>query len=733
ENDFESEIPGIHIRPERDRLIADSWLTVGQLWGKKPVIIELGLSDVRQNSSASRLGRVMAQSYGLALLLKLRASVATAAEIVRAMEIWQTDFHNDPDGDYGFDNVLKLRQVPEDSDPLYKTIVVYSDNRELKFAQGSVDDFRQALGVLFQEKRLAVPVRNVFRSLEAEPGTAVGNFAQGLVELHTDFWKQMLDSELRSALQLQQSDYQLLKNRITSTGLPAEVKDSLLSDLGDMENPPDKTPYTGTISSHYLDVYNKGIKKNSPGIISEVAPGSYGDKGSASKIAILFSGRFIKYVMENNVPSKDLFLLHSDIIRTLRWLRTTPEFKAFSEALKEGQNQTFGDLQTLVNRGVIDSSVGTGFDQVKIPNSVRLLLVITPPGSSSITAPEPVLVKNTGCVLKIDPSQYFTEGKILAQQYHTLSSLMARYIVAANLLKGVSRDSETIRKSILDELDIKKLPENIKAPAIPVDTYKGQIGLEIEYSLTSVDTESRVDLAYTKFTSDERVSPDYHDLALTTDSARHGSVIEIVTGPKPLRDYLSESSALFRATNILHSGLAKIPESGITVSDFVQAYNNELLENDPKDDLKKFRLINNPQYENNKISLLPKARGKKPLRYHVQVNIGVDLSGIGDITSWIGSLIAPSKRSFLRQFFQWCQYKAFVISERLNLNSDLLKSMFTIHLFKQALDSSTEDFLRGKLGVKNSPITNLEGLLRLGTADFLMTVISDLDATQLKS
>ncbi|WP_257254933.1 TcdA/TcdB catalytic glycosyltransferase domain-containing protein, partial [Endozoicomonas sp. SESOKO3] len=733
ETGIKKKSPVLDLRLEHNRLIADSQVNVLQWELERPVIIQVGLSDVRPDSSDTRLARVIAQSYGMALFLQLRSDYAAPRDIVRAMEIWQTDYRDDPDGEYSFDKSLTLRQLPETRDQLYQTLILDSDDRDLQFARGDVDDFQHALEVLFREKNLARSVRNVFRHLAVEPMTFVDTFVEALVQVHTDFWKQMRDSELLSALQLKASDYRTLKKRLTNSRLPAKNRGRLLLDLGNMENPPDKTPYTGTIPSHYMDVYSKGIKENSPGIIIEVTPVSYGGQGSQSKIAILFPARLIKHALEKNAPSDYLFSVQNKIIKTLRWLRTTSDFRGFSNTLAKKRSQVFGNLQTLVNQGVIDGSAGTGFDQIKIPDSVRLLLVIIPPGSAATETPEPVLINNAGCVLKMDPGQYVTEGKMLVEQHHTLSNLIVRYVVASNLLKGVSSDSQSIRKRILHEFGVEELQKNIETSDIPVDTHKGRIGLEIEYDVTDVDAESRVELAYTKFPPGERISRIYTNMLVSTDSNKLRSIIEVITGPLALSVYLSESSALFRATNTMASALAKIPEGGSTVSDLVQAYNDELLGNDPNDQLKDFRLTSFNDFKNTKVSLLPEAIGVGSLPPHVQVNIGVELSMLWDITSYIPCLIAPRKSDILRDVFQLSQYKASLISETLNLNSDLLKSMLTIHLYKQALDSSTDKFYRGKIGTANTPITQLEGLLRLGTGDFLMTVISDLDATQLKS
>ncbi|WOG29805.1 TcdA/TcdB catalytic glycosyltransferase domain-containing protein [Endozoicomonas sp. 8E] len=727
-------------RFESYRSIADSDVIVRQWEEFKPVTIRIGISDVRSKSSDTGLARVMVQSYGLALSIKLQASIkkeassATIADLVKVTEIWQTDYHNYPDGQYGFDSSLTLRKLPTNSDPVYQRLILGSDDHDLRFAQGTVDDFQWALDVLLQKGKLTDSVRGVIKYLAMQPQISVNTFVEGLIKAHTDSWKQMQDSELRSALQLQGNDYQILKNRISSSDVPARDRDRLLSDLGNIQNPADKTSYTGKTPSDGMDVYGKDVKENSPGIISEVTLGSYGDKGLESKIAILFSAELVKHVLENDIPSKYLFSLNKEIIKTLRWLRTTSEFEGFSSALKEGQSQVFGNLQTLVDKGVIDGSVGSGFDQVKISDSVRLLLVITPPGSSGNVPPVPVMVNNAGSVLKIDPGQYFIEGKLQAEQYHISSGLMARYMVAANLLKGTSSDSDTIRKKILNELVVNKvkiLQKGIESSKIPLDIHGGQIGLELVSSFTNVDAEPGKELAHTKSKPAELPGP-YPDLVLRTDQYKYGdrSVIKIVTGPKPLSEYQNPSSALFDAIKTLNSATRKIPKGDYTLGSLVQDYNSELLGNNPKNE---FKLIINDESKNNKVSLAPEAREKKSLPYSVQVNIGVDLGGIGDITSYISNLIAQRQNDVSRLVFQLSQYKASVISERLNLNSDLLKSMFAIHLYKQALDSSTNNFVRGDLGVRNSLMIKLEGLPRLGTGDFLMTVISDVDATKLKS
>ncbi|WOG29810.1 calcium-binding protein [Endozoicomonas sp. 8E] len=320
------------------------------------------------------------------------------------------------------------------------------------------------------------------------------------------------------------------------------------------------------------------------------------------------------------------------------------------------------------------------------------------------------------------------------EQYHRLSSLIARYIVAANRLEGIDSDSETLRKNILHDIGVGEIAislKDAKLPTIPEDTRGGRLGLEIELDSITVDTESRQSLAFTRYIAEKLLNPTYPDLVLSTDDNEGRSIIEIITGPKPLSDYMDESSALFRATNTLVKVLANLPKSGYTVDDITREYNNKLLGNNPTDDLEKYRLRTNSKM-NPEVSLPPELKGK-PLPYHVQVNIGVDLSGIGDVTSYIATLIAPRRSDLLRQVFQWSQYMASDVSKRLGLNSDLLKSMFTAHLYKQALDSSTREFERDKQGIKGSPVTQLEGLLKLGTADFLMTVISDLDAAQLKS
>ncbi len=749
----------ISVRPEQDRLLADSRVIVLD-WEIAGPFLQIGLKDVEHYSSDADLARVMTQSYGMALFLQLRLIGANPFILNSASEIWQTQFYSDPLGEFGFDNSMTMRRLPDPGDPLYRELVLDSNDHGLKFAEGTVDDFRQALEVLFEEGNLSRSVRNVIRHLARAPVGSVCTFSEGLVKVHAEFWKQMRDSQLRSALQLQDPDYQMLKQRIARSGLSARKKNRLFADLANIESSSGKT------FSHDTDVYSSEIKENSPGIISEVTPDSYGDKGSVSKIAILFSARFIKHVLENNAlennalennalennvlknndpenntPSKQLFSLRNEIIKTLRLLRTTSEFKAFSDILAEDQSQVFGDLRALVNQGVIDGSFGTGFDQAKIPDSVRLLLVITPPDPSATETPQPVLVDNTGCILKVDPGQYFTEDKMLVGHYQTFSrsGLIAGYIVASNRLKGFSSDFETIRKRILPELGIKGLQKKSKTPETRRDDYRGRIGLEIENLITRVGADAREMLASTRFNDDEVLNPDYPNMLLSTDLHEGRSIIEIITGPKPLSAYLSESSALFHATKTMVSVLTKIPEGGYTVGDLVRAYNDELLGNNPRGNLEDFRLHTLDEYRNSQVSLLPDmmeaaiaAEAQIP-PYRIHVNIGVDLGLIGDITSYIPNLFVSKTKDILRKVFHWCQYKASVISERLNLNSDLLKSMFTMHLYKQALDSSTDSFMRGKMNIPGTPINKIRGLLRLGTADFLMTVISDSEAAQLKS
>ncbi|WP_422413167.1 TcdA/TcdB catalytic glycosyltransferase domain-containing protein, partial [Endozoicomonas sp. ALB122] len=746
ESGFEAKKPNLDILLEQDRFIQDSEAIVHPWQSNKSIIVRVGVKDVPEEASDARLARVLTQSYGMALCLRIRAMAPNARYLIGAMEIWQMDYRDNPEGDYGFDNALTLRQFT--GDPLYRALIRDSKNHDLKFAVGSVDDFQRAMEVLDSEGKLSDSVSNVISRIAMNPATSVNTFVEALVKVYTNFWKEMQDAQLRSVLQLQASQYQILKQRLTSSDLTVNTRSRLLSSLGNMENPPDKTSYTGTMPSHYMDVYSKGIKENSPGIISEVTPGSYGDNGSQTKVAILFSAGFIKYVrdqnaLEQNAPSEHLFSIHSKIIKSLRWLSTVPEFKVFSGALAKDRSQAFGDLQKLVDQGVIDGSAGSGFDQVKIPDSVRLLLVITPPdpsGTPSATEmPQPVLVKNTGCVLKVDPSQYFIKGQIEVEQHQTLSGLIARYIVASGLLKGINGDYETLRKKMLRKFGIKALPEKKSIIVVPFDPFKGRAGLEIENLITSVDTEARKNLAYSQFNPDERINSDFPNILLSTDSHEGRTIIEIVTGPKPLSAYLSESSDLFLATKTLASVLANIPEGGVTVSGLVEAYNDQLLGNNPEGNLKNFKLSSFDEFKDSQISLLSGkmgaavAAGAQSPPYRIHVNIGVDLSLIGDITSYIPDLFVSDKSDTLRQVFEWSQYKAAVISEKLNLNSDLLKSMFTMHLYKQALDSSTNNFKRGKMSLAGTSINKLRGLLRLGTADFLMTAISESEAEQLKT
>ncbi|WP_257255406.1 hypothetical protein, partial [Endozoicomonas sp. SESOKO3] len=529
----------------------------------------------------------------------------------------------------------------------------------------------------------------------------------------------MQDSNLRSALQLQKADYQMLEQRISSSGLPAEDRDRLLLDIGSMKSPPDQSPATGRTPSNAGNAHGKKITPNSPGALREVPPGSYDDSSLKSRIAILFSAEYLKYARENDVPDNDMQSLEETVTKTLRWLRTTTKYKAFSSALNEGRSQVFGNLQTLVDKGLIDGSAGSGFNQVKIPDSVRLLLVVTPPGSADA---KPVLVNNAGSVLKIDPSQTFSTVRHPVLQYYALSGLITDFIVATNQLKGISSNTETIQKNILHELGVdsaKRLQDSIKSPEIPEDIHKGRIGLEIEYDDTTVDFAPRKRLAYTEYDKRKLFNPDYNKLSITTDDNYGLSVIEIVTGPEPLSVYSTASSALFRATNTIAAVLVEPPESDLTVHNIVKAYNDKLLGKNPTDDLKEYRLFKFTDV-NPKISLRPSVKGITPLPYHLQVNFGVELSSIGDTTSYIPSLMVPKRTHFLRGVFERCQYEADKILEKLDLNSDLLRSTFTAHLYKQTLDSSTKDFMMGKIGPKDSPITQLEGLLRLGTADFLM-------------
>ncbi|WP_257253370.1 hypothetical protein, partial [Endozoicomonas sp. SESOKO3] len=137
ENNLEAIRPIVDLRLESSRLIADSRMIVRRWQQNEPVIIQVGLSDVRPGSSDRRLARVMTGSYGLALLLQLQARQAARPDIDRALAIWQINYQYYSAGRYGFDNALTMRQLPANSDPVYQLLVRDSHDCGLKFARGT--------------------------------------------------------------------------------------------------------------------------------------------------------------------------------------------------------------------------------------------------------------------------------------------------------------------------------------------------------------------------------------------------------------------------------------------------------------------------------------------------------------------------------------------------------------------------------------------------------------------
>ncbi len=688
----------------------------------------------------------MTQSYGLALLLQLQAKQVPLSVIIRAMEIWETDYPRSLAGHYGYTNGLKLRRLPTDSDPVYQVLVTHSKDHDLKFARGTVDDFHLALEGLFREERLAHSVRTVINHLEKNPETSVDTFVQGLVDIHTDYWKKMQVSRLRSALELQNADYRMLEKRITSSGLPPKDRNKLLSDLGAMQKLPDKIPYAGKTFSSFMDVYGHEIKPDSPGFISEILPDTYGGKGSQPKIALLFSGQFIKYVLVNDIPLKQLFLLRNNVIGFIQMLKETSKFEGFSNALNEGRSQVFGDLQALVNQGVIDASAGKNFDQVKIPDSVRLLLVPTPPGSSGTLPPEPVLVGNAGSVLKFDPTRYSIAGKTAVETHYIMAGLISQFVVASYKLKKTGGDFSNylrIKKQILRELEpsVSEIKGKINVPVIENPR---RIGIEMEVHYVEIHTPDKIQFARSAGIPEGAVDNSYASLMLTTDRTSDwraaGTLLEIITGPQPLSFYRDKSSGFYDAMEALIATVNSAPENDkgdYTTKNLVDDYNSALskvrLEKKYSQEfLHHFAVRFNPNAEK-KFSL--KTWNKKMGAHHrrPQINISIDLRAFGDITSVIPDLMAPLKNDFLKKVFQQCQYGANELLQKLNLeHSPLLASMFTLHLYKQVLDSSTEEFNRGKLGnTAGGPVTKLGGLPRFATADLIMSVISSLDAERL--
>ncbi len=381
-------------------------------------------------------------------------------------------------------------------------------------------------------------------------------------------------------------------------------------------------------------------------------------------------------------------------------------------------------LDVLVDEGLFDNTVlsqgGSSFigDNTVIPEYTNQLIVFSEDAtglSVPFSSSDAFVGDTTFSLLTVDPRQLTVQTNTQRSAVD-IAGILTQVYRGSQYIAGVNApfDSDATRQQLLEQF----------GPLLPsaqdyFDPTPGRLGFEQEFHafepLINGSMAERQHLAVTN--GDEN---GFAYLSLTVDDNGQGrALVELVSAPFVSDDY--SRNRFYQARDALVAALSAIPDGQeLSLNQVLNDYRDRIRQQFTDAE---FALWNLNPLEDSLGSTATFRNGSTESKLVApQVNVAFEYGSLGDPTSGIDRLL--SNGGFDGAFFRSSQRHANDLALRISGDpSPYLNSTLTQFLYQAVLRGQKADYSASKGG--------LDGLLRVGTADAIATILSDNDISNL--